>query len=1150
MEEQGINTILSAILNIGNITFRKVKSGLPAQVDPESRKYLQRAAKLLDTSESDLEGLLTVEKNARSTRRASIHVASAALSTETRNRLAMSLYSRLFHWIVDKINLRDRGALDVESDHVRIFQLIDVPGFEKHAKNSLEQLFINVVDEVLQREFYSRMCNSRSALLEDEEVEVESLVVHDADLLLNVLGLRLSVEDKPATSSNGVFQLLDEQTKVEGNNRTFLAKVIQAHSGVIVDYEEAASDGTINKGRVELIQKTGQNKNMFKVMHFMGPVSYSTTGLVRRNIDAESVASIETFIVSKCKATMLTFLFDFGRATVGGGIDQVSSQTESPRSARGRRSTRIGRSSTLMPNISALGPAIMTPVMAGVTATPGTKEARARTRCQFFVDEMQQLAAGLHETHVHFVKCIRPNSVHSPTIFAGGGVLRQLINGGIFAAGEAYRSQFSVVQNFRDFYREYKHLAVTKHPSWQSMTKEALKHLCSELLKDICTVRTSDPALQNSFASIKIGKDSCLMQEAQLEQLNNLSYSTSMGSIVTIQKMARGYIYSMQYPRLRALANSARRAIASRDLARLKGILHDLVAERPKIYDGVADAQRSRIRADSSRSRHDESASKLRAYSASDDAVLAHVPDEYDFRCNVFQRLQTLIWSLESELEFHPFINKIRKNGLGGESSRRELEKAQSIVAKLTRAYELNPSLQLESPHMDEFMKLVTKWQEFIRIEDILTELQSRSIAHMPLVLAVGAVRSLYIIVRQCERSFQELGVRSELSRARRRIKYFQQRLHQEYHLVSNIMPFIEDIGCVSGGVYQLEVSKTDVYKLEAALDRLCDFQQALRVSDNSADTSDSVESDNQAEVRIRSTGQNGSSSQIEVALDDIAKGQKVAPLTLTSARALFLGRKLAALRRAVIEFQHNQKVAVTNQMRERMETILEQIRDTTGSGVTLDEVQQVEVEASMRKYEQTVFQKSEDQHHFRQMRGFDMVWARWIAQDSKEVALVRRELDLHMDVDEFVWTLQQETTAILTFGSTTTTNVSYFNVEECLDIPDVTTLKQSYDALVSKNVHQYIDLNRQRMVESAQFLIYKIQPLWVRLRALLNSKPYHTIQLRSVLLQLDSMFTQLWAQNGRLAVECASGNRHHHEELPIWKISLMIIESTKVLAL
>ena len=46
----------------------------------------------------------------------------------------------------------------------------------------------------------------------------------------------------------------------------------------------------------------------------------------------------------------------------------------------------------------------------------------------------------------------------------------QVVNGGVFAAGESYRSQYSVVQTFREFYREYRHLAAAARTDWQART--------------------------------------------------------------------------------------------------------------------------------------------------------------------------------------------------------------------------------------------------------------------------------------------------------------------------------------------------------------------------------------------------------------------------------------------------------------------------------------------------------------------------------------------------------------------------------------------------------------------------------------------------------------------------------------------------------
>ena len=118
---------------------------------------------------------------------------------------------------------------------------------------------------------------------------------------------------------------------------------------------------------------------------------------------------------------------------------------------------------------------------------------------------------------------------------------------------------------------------------------------------------------------------------------------------------------------------------------------------------------------------------------------------------------------------------------------------------------------------------------------------------------------------------------------------------------------------------------------------------------------------------------------------------------------------KLVCLRRAVIDFQHRQKEAVSVDMRDRMTEVLRDLRATEGENVTLTAEEEDDVHRSVRRYERAVFGRVEDDRaHFRRMLGFDQLWDRWITRDSPEVARVRRELDLHIDVDDYVWSLQQ----------------------------------------------------------------------------------------------------------------------------------------------
>jgi myosin heavy subunit len=62
--------------------------------------------------------------------------------------LAKGLYSRLFSWLVQKIN----GSLGCSSGATNVIGILDIFGFESNEHNSFEQLCINFANEKLQQQ--------------------------------------------------------------------------------------------------------------------------------------------------------------------------------------------------------------------------------------------------------------------------------------------------------------------------------------------------------------------------------------------------------------------------------------------------------------------------------------------------------------------------------------------------------------------------------------------------------------------------------------------------------------------------------------------------------------------------------------------------------------------------------------------------------------------------------------------------------------------------------------------------------------------------------------------------------------------------------------------------------------------------------------
>ena len=72
----------------------------------------------------------------------------ATQATDSRDSLAMALYSQLFKWIISKLNVSLKGPETFHS-----IGILDIFGFENFQVNSFEQFNINYANEKLQQYF-------------------------------------------------------------------------------------------------------------------------------------------------------------------------------------------------------------------------------------------------------------------------------------------------------------------------------------------------------------------------------------------------------------------------------------------------------------------------------------------------------------------------------------------------------------------------------------------------------------------------------------------------------------------------------------------------------------------------------------------------------------------------------------------------------------------------------------------------------------------------------------------------------------------------------------------------------------------------------------------------------------------------------------
>ncbi|WOL18254.1 myosin-8-like isoform X1 [Canna indica] len=253
-EQDAIFRVVAAILHLGNIEFvdgDEIDSSQPK--DEKSLYHLRTAAELLMCDIKALEDSLC--KRVIVTRDENIvknlDPATAALS---RDALAKVIYSRLFDWLVNKIN----NSIGQDPNSRNLIGVLDIYGFESFKTNSFEQFCINLTNEKLQQHF-----NQHVFKMEQEEYTKEAINWSYIEFVDNQDILDM-IEKKPG----GIIALLDEACMLpRSTHETFAQKLYQTFK--------------TNK----CFSKPKLSRSDFTISHYAGDVTYQTELFLDKNKD-------------------------------------------------------------------------------------------------------------------------------------------------------------------------------------------------------------------------------------------------------------------------------------------------------------------------------------------------------------------------------------------------------------------------------------------------------------------------------------------------------------------------------------------------------------------------------------------------------------------------------------------------------------------------------------------------------------------------------------------------------------------------------------------------------------------------------------------------------------------------------------------------
>ncbi|GLU07739.1 hypothetical protein SLE2022_246870 [Rubroshorea leprosula] len=215
-EQDAIFRIVAAILHLGNIDFAKGEDD-SSVVKDESEFHFRMTAELLMCDHQALQNALCkrVMVTPEEIIMKSLNPDAAAIS---RDGLAKTIYSRLFEWLVDKIN----ASIGQDCHSQSLIGVLDIYGFESFKTNSFEQFCINFTNEKLQQHF-----NQHVFKLEQAEYRNEEIYWSYVDFVDNQDVLDL-IEKKPT----GIISLLDEACMFpKSTHETFAQKLYQTFKG-------------------------------------------------------------------------------------------------------------------------------------------------------------------------------------------------------------------------------------------------------------------------------------------------------------------------------------------------------------------------------------------------------------------------------------------------------------------------------------------------------------------------------------------------------------------------------------------------------------------------------------------------------------------------------------------------------------------------------------------------------------------------------------------------------------------------------------------------------------------------------------------------------------------------------------------------------
>nr|XP_039269544.1 unconventional myosin-Ia-like isoform X1 [Styela clava] len=257
---------IAIVLKLGNITYkgRSAMNGMEG-CSVEDMKEIEELSEILGVKPDKFATTIT-QRTMKAREDKVTCTLSASGAAYARDALCKAIYSRLFTWLVQRINQSIQSTTKARR---KVMGVLDIYGFEVFDNNSFEQFIINYCNEKLQQIFIELTLKEEQEEYIQEGIEWIHIDYFDNEIICKLI-------EQPHT---GILSMLDEEClrPGEATDMTFLSKLHDT-CGSHTHFE--------SRHNQEFLSDKTLPHDSFRILHYAGKVSYCVEGFLDKNNDS------------------------------------------------------------------------------------------------------------------------------------------------------------------------------------------------------------------------------------------------------------------------------------------------------------------------------------------------------------------------------------------------------------------------------------------------------------------------------------------------------------------------------------------------------------------------------------------------------------------------------------------------------------------------------------------------------------------------------------------------------------------------------------------------------------------------------------------------------------------------------------------------